>query len=75
VNPDRFIKELFGKNTDGTYYGGGKPAAGGFAIPIGFLSGEQSQEYEELKWRSYDAQVKYKILARLGVKLVATTLT
>jgi len=75
LNPDRFIKELFGKNSDGHYYGGGKPAAGGFAIPIGFLSGEQSEEFEELKWRIYDAQVKFKILGRLGVKPDAITLT
>ncbi|HSJ53828.1 MAG TPA: bifunctional oligoribonuclease/PAP phosphatase NrnA [Anaerolineae bacterium] len=75
LNPDRFIKELFGRNSDGNYFGGGKPTAGGFAIPIGFLSGEQSEEYDELKWRIYDAQVKYKILGRLGVRPHAITLT
>jgi hypothetical protein len=42
-------------------------SAGGFEIPIGFLSGNVDDAYRELKWQTYDSQVKNKILVRLGV--------
>jgi nanoRNase/pAp phosphatase (c-di-AMP/oligoRNAs hydrolase) len=68
IDPDNFIKEVFGKDADGRYYGGGKPSAGGFAIPVGFLSGAHGQEFQERKWQVYDAQIKYKIFAKIGVE-------
>jgi nanoRNase/pAp phosphatase (c-di-AMP/oligoRNAs hydrolase) len=68
LDPDQFIKDAFGKGLSGQYFGGGKPAAGAFAIPIGFLSGEPSEKYHELKWDLYDIQIKSKIFAKLGVK-------
>jgi nanoRNase/pAp phosphatase (c-di-AMP/oligoRNAs hydrolase) len=37
LDPDHFLKDVFGKNETGHYYGGGRPLAGGFSIPIGFL--------------------------------------
>lgn len=68
LDPDAFIKEVFGKGADGRYFGGGKPSAGGFAIPVGFLSGDHDQEFQGLKWQVYDAQIKYKIFAKIGVE-------
>jgi nanoRNase/pAp phosphatase (c-di-AMP/oligoRNAs hydrolase) len=68
LDPDEFIKEVLGKSADGRYYGGGKPSAGGFAIPVGFLSGDHGQEFQELKWQVYGAQIKYKIFAKIGVE-------
>jgi nanoRNase/pAp phosphatase (c-di-AMP/oligoRNAs hydrolase) len=68
LDPDAFIKEVFGKGGDGRYFGGGKPAAGGFAIPVGFLSGDHGQEFRGLKWQVYDAQIKYKIFAKIGAE-------
>ena len=47
---------------------GGKMSAGGFEIPIGFLSGNQSDEFREMKWQTYDNQLKHKLLTRLGVE-------
>jgi nanoRNase/pAp phosphatase (c-di-AMP/oligoRNAs hydrolase) len=67
-DPDEFIKEVFGVSPDGRYYGGGKHMAGGFSIPIDFLSGEPNEEYAGLKWQVYDTQVKAKIFNRIGVK-------
>jgi nanoRNase/pAp phosphatase (c-di-AMP/oligoRNAs hydrolase) len=67
LDPDEFIKEVFGKGADGRYFGGGKPSAGGFAIPIGFLSGVHDQDFQGLKWQVYDAQIKHKIFAKIGV--------
>jgi len=68
VDPDEFIKEVFGVSADGRYYGGGKSLAGGFSIPIQFLNGEPNEEFAALKWRLFDTQVKAKIFNRIGVK-------
>jgi nanoRNase/pAp phosphatase (c-di-AMP/oligoRNAs hydrolase) len=68
LDPDAFIKDTLGKNAAGRYFGGGKMSAGGFEIPIGFLSGNQSDEFRELKWQTYDNQLKHKLLTRLGVE-------
>ncbi len=69
LDPDEFIKTVFGKNAAGRYFGGGKLAAGGFEIPIDFLAGDQSnEEYRERKWQVYDSQVKQKVFSKLGLK-------
>jgi nanoRNase/pAp phosphatase (c-di-AMP/oligoRNAs hydrolase) len=68
LDPDEFIKEVFGKGADGRPFGGGRPSAGGFTIPIGFLSGDQGQDFQALKWQIYDAQIKYKIFAKIGAE-------
>jgi nanoRNase/pAp phosphatase (c-di-AMP/oligoRNAs hydrolase) len=67
LDPDQFLKEVFGKNEDGRYYGGGRPLAGGFSVPIGFLSGGPGEDYLRLKWEVYDAQIKHKIFTKIGV--------
>ncbi len=68
LSPDDFIKEVLGKNAVGQYYGGGKASAGGFEIPIGFLSGDHAEEYRKLKWQVYEEQIKHKLLAKIGVE-------
>ncbi len=67
LDPDRFIKDVFGKDPTGHYFGGGKQTAGGFQIPINFLAGTGRDHYADLKWEVFDAQVKHKILAKLEV--------
>jgi nanoRNase/pAp phosphatase (c-di-AMP/oligoRNAs hydrolase) len=67
LDPDQFIKEVFGRSADGRYFGGGKPSAGGFAIPVGFLAGDYGQDFQDLKWEVYDAQIKHKIFAKIGI--------
>jgi nanoRNase/pAp phosphatase (c-di-AMP/oligoRNAs hydrolase) len=68
LDPDDFIKDVFGKGRDDRFFGGGKPSAGGFAIPVGFLSGDQGDEFQNLKWRVYDAQIKHKIFEKIGIE-------
>lgn len=68
INPDDFVKEVFGKDEEGQYYGGGKVTAAGFEIPVGFLSGEQDQEYREMKWQVYDHQVKHRLFDKIGYR-------
>ncbi len=67
-DPDAFVKEVFGKGADNRYYGGGKPMAAGFAIPIGFLSGNAEDQFRDLKWDVFDIQIKHKILTKIGAK-------
>jgi nanoRNase/pAp phosphatase (c-di-AMP/oligoRNAs hydrolase) len=67
LDPDDFIKDVFGKNQAGRYFGGGKELAGGFEIPIGFLAGDIGEEFMSLKWDVFDGQVKQKIFAKIGV--------
>jgi nanoRNase/pAp phosphatase (c-di-AMP/oligoRNAs hydrolase) len=63
LDPDEFIKEAFGQDTQGRFFGGGRSQAGGFEIPLGFLSGfTESPEYAKMKWNVFDAQVKQKLL-------------
>jgi nanoRNase/pAp phosphatase (c-di-AMP/oligoRNAs hydrolase) len=68
IDPDELLKEALGRDATGLYYGGGKISAGGFRIPIGFLSGEESEEYREQKWQVYDERIKQKLFAKIGVK-------
>jgi nanoRNase/pAp phosphatase (c-di-AMP/oligoRNAs hydrolase) len=67
LDPDKFIKDVFGKDAEGYYFGGGKELAGAYEIPIGFLSGENDDEYSESKWRVFDDQTKQKIFHEIGV--------
>lgn len=63
LDPDEFIKEAFGQDAQGRFFGGGRSQAGGFEIPLGFLSGfTENNEFAKLKWSVYDAQVKQKLL-------------
>lgn len=63
LDPDEFIKEAFGQDASGRFFGGGRSQAGGFEIPVGFLSGfTDNAEYAKMKWSVYDAQVKQKLL-------------
>lgn len=63
LDPDEFIKEAFGTDVTGKFFGGGRSQAGGFEIPLGFLSGfNENKEYADLKWKVFDTQVKQKLL-------------
>lgn len=66
--PDDFLKEVLGRNPDGRPYGGGKASAGGFEIPVGFLTGGNGDGYQKLKWQVYDEQVRHKFLDKIGVE-------
>lgn len=68
LDPDAFIKEVFGKDAGGNYFGGDKLSAGGFQIPVGFLSGVRDEGYRQKKWQLFDAQIKQKIFSKIGLK-------
>lgn len=63
LDPDEFIKEAFGQDQQGRFFGGGRSMAGGFEIPMGFLSGSnENTEYAKRKWEVLDTQIKQKLL-------------
>ncbi len=63
LDPDEFIKEAFGQDNQGRFFGGGRTSAGGFEIPMGFLSGfNENSAYAKMKWEVFDAQIKQKLL-------------
>jgi nanoRNase/pAp phosphatase (c-di-AMP/oligoRNAs hydrolase) len=63
LDPDEFIKETFGKDSQGRFFGGGRYMAGGFEVPIGFLgSFNDNSNYAKLKWEVFDTQIKQKLL-------------
>jgi nanoRNase/pAp phosphatase (c-di-AMP/oligoRNAs hydrolase) len=63
LDPDEFLKEALGQDGQGRFYGGGRNMAGGFEIPVGFLSGSNDNaEYTKLKWEVFDNQIKQKLL-------------
>ncbi|MEM6597770.1 MAG: bifunctional oligoribonuclease/PAP phosphatase NrnA [Cyanobacteria bacterium P01_C01_bin.69] len=62
LDPDEFIKEALGKDGHGRFFGGGRSMAGGFEIPIGFLSGYyENSDYNRQKWEVFDKQIKQKL--------------
>ncbi|MDF5736524.1 MULTISPECIES: DHH family phosphoesterase [unclassified Nostoc] len=63
LDPDEFIKEAFGQDSAGRFFGGGRTSAGGFEIPMGFLSGSnENPAYAKMKWEVFDTQIKQKLL-------------
>ena len=62
LDPDEFIKEAFGKDSTGKYFGGGRNMAGGFEISVGFLGNfNENSDYAKLKWEVFDKQIKQKL--------------
>ncbi|MBF0142838.1 MAG: bifunctional oligoribonuclease/PAP phosphatase NrnA [Magnetococcales bacterium] len=68
LGPDSFLKETLGKSDDGSYYGGGKAMAGGFEIPLGFLSGQDDLELDQTKWRAFDAKIRRRFMNKIGIE-------
>lgn len=65
LDPDTFIKEVFGRSAAGHYFGGGKREAGGFEVPIDFLAGQGDEEYSDLKWKLFDQQIKQRLMTKI----------
>ncbi len=69
LDPDEFIKEAFGQDSQGRFFGGGRMMAGGFEIPMGFLGGfNKNSEYAQMKWEVFDTQIKQKLLRLVNPK-------
>ena len=53
LDPDKFIKEAFGKDAQGRFFGNGRYMAGGL---------NDNSDYAKLKREVYDTQIKQKLL-------------
>ncbi|MEO1146926.1 MAG: bifunctional oligoribonuclease/PAP phosphatase NrnA [Cyanobacteria bacterium J06638_22] len=76
LDPDEFLKEAFGQDPQGRFYGGGRMMAGGFEIPIGFLSSfNENGDYARVKWDVFDRQIKQKLMRIInpGNDVIQTT--
>ena len=72
LSPDEFLKDALGVDSEGNHYGGGRRNAGGFEIPLGFMSGSYDDEYDQLKWQLVEKKIQQMILGKLGAKDKAT---
>ena len=68
LGPDTFLKSALGQKQDGSFYGGGKTDAGGFEIPLGFLSGQDKPDLAELKWKAFNTKILRQFFAKIGVE-------
>jgi len=67
LDPDDFLRDAFGRGEIEVYYEGKSQKVRGFEIPIFFLAGTGDEDYNALKWRVYDMQVKQKLFNKIGV--------
>lgn len=66
LDVDHFLKDALGCDSRGRYYGGGRHGAGGFEIPIGFLTAADDEQTRQLKWQVYHRQVERMLLEKIG---------
>ncbi len=64
VDPDKWMKELFGYDQAGRYYGGGRRDKGGFQIPIGVFSRCSDRD---LIWKLVQTTVEDILFEKLGI--------
>lgn len=65
---DAFIKRALGKDSSGRHYGGGRSRAGGFEIAVGFLAGDDDEEYTRHKWQLFDRRIRREFFRAAGVE-------
>lgn len=68
LSPDQFLKDALGVNEGGNPYGGGRRNAGGFEIPLGFMSGSYDDDYDQLKWKLIEKKIHKVILGHMDSK-------
>jgi nanoRNase/pAp phosphatase (c-di-AMP/oligoRNAs hydrolase) len=68
LSPDEFLKDALGVDQAGNHYGGGRRNAGGFEIPLGFISGSFDEDYDQLKWQLVERKIQQVILGKMGSK-------
>lgn len=68
LDVDSFLKEALGGSGPGHYYGGGRRGAGGFEIPVGFLTGQFDEATMASKWHIFEETIKGKLLEKVGIR-------
>lgn len=65
LDPDKFLKELFGKDSKGQFYGGGRYDKGGFQVPLGIF---QHCKDKEMMWEVVKSTILSRIFEVIGVE-------
>ena len=65
LDPDKWLKDVFGQDQDGSYYGGGRKDKGGFQIPLGFFA---SCSDKELLWILIKKTIDELFYDKIGVE-------
>jgi len=70
---DTFLKNAFGRDENGRYYGGGRSRAGGFEIELGFLAGSGTDAAErQAKWELFERRVRRRLFEAAGLDETAS---
>jgi nanoRNase/pAp phosphatase (c-di-AMP/oligoRNAs hydrolase) len=65
LDPDKWLKDVFGQDNDGNYYGGGRKDKGGFQIPLGFFA---SCSDKELLWILIKKTIDELFYDKIGIE-------
>lgn len=64
LDPDKWLKDVFGKKEDGSWYGGGRKDKGGFQIPLGVFTRCRDRE---LLWILIKKTIDELFYEKIGV--------
>ena len=64
LDPDKWLKDVFGKNEEGKWYGGGRKDKGGFQIPLGVFARCSDRE---LTWILIKKTIDELFYEKIGV--------
>ena len=64
LDPDKWLKDIFGQDQEGTWYGGGRKDKGGFQIPLGVFT--QCSD-RELLWIMVKKTIDELFYDKIGV--------
>ncbi|MFK7872078.1 MAG: bifunctional oligoribonuclease/PAP phosphatase NrnA [Oligoflexales bacterium] len=64
LDPDKWLKDVFGKSQEGTWYGGGRKDKGGFQIPLGVFARGSDRE---LLWILVKKTIDELFYQKIGV--------
>ena len=65
LDPDKWLKDVFGRNNEGHWYGGGRKDKGGFQIPLGVFSKCSDRE---LLWILIKKTIDELFYKKIGVE-------
>ncbi len=64
LDPDKWLKDVFGQDKEGKYYGGGRKDKGGFQIPLGVFA---KCKDKELLWLLIKKNIEDLFYEKIGV--------
>lgn len=69
LDPDKWLKDIFGHDKDGAWYGGGRKDKGGFQIPLGVFSKCSDRE---LLWIMVKKTIDELFYEKIGVSTLSS---